>query len=213
MQIIGEQELHSLLPNGEIGARNCFDVRCGEAYKVRDFLELARKVAALQFNNPEYVLLYRGQQSDHKRSTSEGESFTSLSPQLFRGEDKRNPQQSVLEKRFGQLKKAEQELVRAYERQGFPDSERLKRQQILRWSILQHYTVCPTPLLDVTSSLRIAASFASDGATNEAFVFVLGIPYVSGAITASAEAEIQIVRLSSVCPPDAVRPTSRKDTY
>jgi hypothetical protein len=60
--------------------------------------------------------------------------------------------------------------------------------------------------LDVTHSLRIAASFASDGADDEAVVFVLGVPFLSGAITASAEAGLQIVRLSSVCPPAAVRP-------
>jgi hypothetical protein len=37
-------------------------------------------------------------------------------------------------------------------------------------------------------------------------VFVVGVPHISDAITASAEAGLQIVRLSSVCPPSAVRP-------
>jgi hypothetical protein len=82
----------------------------------------------------------------------------------------------------------------------------LRHQQNCRTAVLQHYEICPTPLLDVTQSLRIAASFASDGADREAFVFVLGVPNLSGAITASAEAGIQVVRLSSVCPPAAVRP-------
>jgi hypothetical protein len=40
----------------------------------------------------------------------------------------------------------------------------------------------------------------------EAFLFVLGVPNLSGAVTASAEASLQVVRLSSACPPDAVRP-------
>jgi hypothetical protein len=89
--------------------------------------------------------------------------------------------------------------------------ERLERHRILRWSILQHYEVCPTPLLDVTHSLRIAASFASLPAPGaelgeQVFIYVLGVPNLSGAITASAEAGLQIVRLSSVCPPQAVRP-------
>jgi hypothetical protein len=60
--------------------------------------------------------------------------------------------------------------------------------------------------LDVTHSLRIAASFASANDNREAFVFVLGVPNLSGAVTASAEACLQIIRLSSVCPPSAVRP-------
>ena len=83
--------------------------------------------------------------------------------------------------------------------------DRMKRQQILRWAILQHYEVCPTPLLDVTHSLRIAASFASAHADNSAYIFVVGVPNLSGAVTASAEASIQTIRLSSVCPPTAVR--------
>src|SRR5262249_12094080 len=74
----------------------------------------------------------------------------------------------------------------------------------------QHYEVCRTPLLDVTHSLRIAASFASlppaNGPARKAFVFVIGVPNLSGAITASAQAGLQIVRLSRVCPPTAMRP-------
>jgi hypothetical protein len=112
----------------------------------------------------------------------------------------------VLRRRFDLLARAERELVRRYVDHGFLGRENLMRQQILRWSILQHYEVCRTPLLDVTHSLRIAASFASDGAGDEAFIFVLGVPNLSGAVTASAEAGLQIVRLSSVCPPAAVRP-------
>ncbi len=33
-----------------------------------------------------------------------------------------------------------------------------------------------------------------------------GVPNLSGAVTASSEAGLQIVRLSSACPPEAVRP-------
>ena len=85
-------------------------------------------------------------------------------------------------------------------------SDRIRRYRLIRWAILQHYEVCETPLLDVTTSIRIAASFASLGETPEAFIYALGVPNLSGAITASAEASVTIVRLSSVCPPEAVRP-------
>jgi FRG domain len=85
--------------------------------------------------------------------------------------------------------------------------DRLKRHRIIRWAILQHYQVCATPLIDVTHSLRIAASFASNKHdAGEAFVFIFGVPNISGAVTASSEAGLQIIRLSSACPPDAVRP-------
>jgi hypothetical protein len=53
----------------------------------------------------------------------------------------------------------------------------------------------------------VAASFASiNNQTTEAFLFIFGVPNLSGAVTASAEASLQIVRLSSACPPEAVRP-------
>jgi hypothetical protein len=98
-------------------------------------------------------------------------------------------------------------LIDRYVASGLPDALRVKRQRIIRWSILQHYGVCATPLLDVTQSLRVAASMAThNNDTEEAFVFAIAVPNLSGAITASAEAGLQIVRLSSACPPSAVRP-------
>ena len=60
----------------------------------------------------------------------------------------------------------------------------------------------PDSSLDVTHSLRVAASFAShENDTDEAFVFVFGVPNLSGAVTASSEAGLQIIRLSSVMSP------------
>jgi hypothetical protein len=165
-------------------------------------MDLATKVAQLQFMNRDYVLLFRGQNADYKNT----QGNTSLKPSLFRSINGINPDPGLLMRRFDALKSAERILGEMYSGRQFLGRERLERQQIVRWSILQHYEVCPTPLLDVTHSLRIAASFASHHASGEAFVFALGAPNLSGAITASAEASIQIVRLSSVCPPSALRP-------
>jgi hypothetical protein len=39
-----------------------------------------------------------------------------------------------------------------------------------------------------------------------AYLYVLAGPNLSGAITANAEAGLQVVRLSSACPPAAIRP-------
>src|SRR6202008_3584088 len=92
--------------------------------------------------------------------------FPHTTPHKIPGEDE-------LTHRFEKLTRAEEALVQRYEIAGLLKPELLKRQRILRWSILQHYHVCGTPLLDVTHSLRIAASFASLKATTEAFVFCL----------------------------------------
>jgi hypothetical protein len=203
MQTIGEQELWSFFGDSPEARRaKATAVRQGAGCRVSSFLELATKVAELQFRNRDYVLLFRGQSGDYRNSKKN----TTLKPSLFRPVQSKNPTAGQLIQRFQILARAEQELVARYAQSGLLGLERLKRHRILRWSILQHYEVCLTPLLDVTHSLRIAASFASLSDTDEAFIFVLGVPNLSGAITASAEAGLQIVRLSSVCPPTAVRP-------
>lgn len=152
--------------------------------------------------NRDYVLLFRGQSKEHKSF----QHNTTLKPSLFREDAGRNPSEEVLRRRFERLAEAERILVQAYSERGFRGTESVERYQIVRWAILQHYEVCATPLLDVTHSLRIAASFATASGAREGFIFVLGVPNLSGAITASAEAGIQIIRLSSVCPPSALRP-------
>ena len=205
METIGSQKIWSFYDGSRAAeiVKNA-TVRAGGGNRVASFMELATKVAELQFKNRDHVLLFRGQRNDRRNRKKN----TTLKPSLFRPEAKSadNPGPLLLTQRFDRLKRAEGELVNRYEKARLLGTERLKRQRILRWSILQHYEVCSTPLLDVTHSLRIAASFASLRATADAFVFVLGVPNLSGAITASAEAGLQIVRLSSVCPPSAVRP-------
>jgi hypothetical protein len=203
MEVVGEQNNWSFLANEqEAKVAKCGTIRQDSGHRVGSYLELATKIAELQYRNRDYVLFFRGQNTDYKNI----QRRTTLKPSLFRAVGKGNPDQVTLEMRFNVLFQAENRLGYLYNQHQFLGFERLNRQQIIRWAILQHYEVCPTPLLDVTHSLRIAASFASDGSIGDAFIFVLAIPNLSGAITASAEAGIQTVRLSSVCPPSAVRP-------
>jgi hypothetical protein len=205
METIGQQKLWTFNVSGKIELMDAVTVRKEAALHVFGFQDLALRVCELQFRNRDFVLLFRGQKSDYKNKAAE----TTIRPTLLRpsGPDG-NPSPETIEKRFEELQAREQALLDAYPGT-FPDKEderRLRRERILRWSILQHYEVCATPLLDVTNSLQIAASFASVDVPEEAYVFVLGLPNLSGAITASVEAGIQIVRLASVCPPRAVRP-------
>lgn len=205
METIGEQRIWTFFPGSTkaVVARNCTAVRRAEAHRVASYPELASKLAELQFMNREHVLMMRGQGGDHRNRVHS----TSLKPSIMRSSKPgRVPSVDGLEARFARLRAAEEQLVRQYDAAGFLGLDRISRQRILRWAILQHYEICRTPLLDVTHSLRIAASFACDGGSDDGHVFVLGVPNVSGAVTASAEAGLQIVRLSSVCPPTAVRP-------
>jgi len=178
-------------------------IRGGPGHEVASYFELAKKVAELQFLNRDHVLLFRGQGHDFR--TTKNNSM--LKSSIFRLNGKNLPSKGVLEKRFKILRGAEAELVARYTSEKLKGYDRVKRHRIIRWAILQHYEVCATPLLDVTHSLRIAASFASSGNdTEEAYLFAFGVPNLSGAVTASSEAGLQVIRLSSACPPDAVRP-------
>jgi FRG domain len=204
VELILQQELWSFYDSNAQAQKvgKLSTIRNAKGHLVRNYLELAKKIAELQFRNREYVLLFRGQRTDYKNR----EKNTSLKPSLFRPLNGNNPGPDILLQRFDTLRAAERSLIAEYGRRGLPSPARLQRHRVLRWAILQHYEVCLTPLLDVTHSLRIAASFASEGASESAYLFVVGVPNLSGAITASAEAGLQIVRLSSVCPPVAVRP-------
>jgi len=203
MDTIGVQELWSFRDTeAKASVVKCREVRQTRGCLVSKYMDLAGKIAELQFRNRDYVFLFRGQANDHQNTNG----LSTLQPSIFRSNN-RNFDSSELPYKFEQLKAAETRLVENFGRTNLIGHDELIRQKILRWSILQHYEVCDTPLLDVTQSLRIAASFASNkNETDEAFLYVLGVPNVSGAISASAEAGIQIVRLSSVCPPSAMRP-------
>ena len=205
MEIIGNQKIGSMSDGkNSIKSLSCNAIRKESAYFVDNYMQLAMKIVQLQFLNRDFVFMFRGQANDYKNRLGN----SSLKPSMLRGEINSNkpPAINTLNNRFEKLIAAEKALVNKVEQEKVFGRDRIKRQRIIRWAILQHYEICTTPLLDVTQSLRIAASFASSGDHDEAFVFILGVPQVSGAITASAEVGIQIVRLASVCPPSAVRP-------
>src|SRR6202521_5668488 len=155
METIGTQEIWSL-PDGATKAetKTCTQVRKGRGHKVESFLELATKVAELQFMNRDHVLLFWGQAEDHRNVRNN----TTLKPTLFRPKSQGNPSPTVLIDRFDDVKRAEQRLARPSHQNQFIGVGRLERHQSLRWCLLDHYEVCPTPLLDVSHALRIAAS-------------------------------------------------------
>ncbi|MCC6477268.1 FRG domain-containing protein [bacterium] len=167
---------------------------------VESYADLVAKIARLSFYNPEWVLFFRGQARDFVNKNG-----TSLRPQIFRAEQGQylvSP--PVLRKRYEKLQRADDMLREMYTYVG---KKRIVRHQILRWAILQHYEVCPTPLLDITQSLRVAVTFATCEAENDfAYVYVLAVPQVTGSISTSTEHSLQIIRLSSICPPAARRP-------
>jgi len=203
MDALGASELWSFV-SGETKATpvKVSNIRSDPGVLVSSYLDMAKKVAELQFRNREFVLLFRGQTSDHKTRAG----LTTLRPSIFRPKTGRELiGQTTLAERLELLGEAEALLTAKFKEQNGLGRTRVERQRLLRWAILQHYDVCDTPLLDVTQSLRIAASFAAHNAA-ESFVYAFAIPNLSGTVTVSAETGIQVVRLSGACPPSAIRP-------
>ena len=190
--------------NGRLQLLSVDQIRANDGHLVRSYSELISKLAQLAFNNPDFVLLMRGQSREHME-----DSKTTLFPTIYR-RPSHGPDfySSELEDRYALLKRNEERLYHILRSTAYWD--RVGRSDIARWAILQHYEVCPTPLLDVTQSALVACSFAFLGNqtanANHFFLYVLGVPQINGSITVSPNHSLQVVRLSSVCPPETLRP-------
>ncbi len=168
-------------------------ITSSEAFEVSSYAELVRLVAKITFNNPEINIYYRGQKKDHYGSDNRSE----ILPSLYRGSFK------SLNKT--KLEIATSELIKKFEDNKIDGYKKIKKFPIVAWSILQHYEVCDTPLLDVTDSLLVACSFALSG-ESDGYLYLLGLPHANGSVTYSTEHELFNIKLNSICPPEALRP-------
>ena len=146
------------------------------AVPVSSFRQLMDYVARLSYLNKDNLLFFRGQGFDYTNKAG----ASTLYPSIYSGE---RVSRDELDIRFNILKSASRRLsdsLKTEKIEGFKD---VKRRKYIQWSILQHYEVCPTPLLDLTHSLRVACSFAFHSKNdNNPFVFVLGLPYLTNRV-------------------------------
>ncbi len=175
--------------------------------EVSSYRKLMEHVARLSYANKDYLLFFRGQPNDYKNKAG----ASSFYPSIYRGE---RLSRSELEIRFDILSSASMRLSEAFTREKIEGAGEVRRRKYIQWSILQHYEVCPTPLLDLTHSVRVACSFAFLDSTGEdPYVFVFGLPYITNRISVNSEHDLVNVRLLSICPPDALRPFSKKGIF
>jgi hypothetical protein len=169
-------------------------------FEISTFRTLVEHVARLAYLNPDELLFFRGQDKDFQ-SRAGG---TTLYPMIYRGD---SVAARELRHRFELLDQAARLLVERFKKAGVDGHRELRQKRYIQWSILQHYGVLPTPLLDLTQSIRVACSFAQLHSTDPTcYVYVLGLPYVTNRISINSEHDIVNVRLLSICPPDALRP-------
>jgi FRG domain len=125
---------------------------------------------------------------------------SNLYPSIYRIDERnRAKRKEQLFQRYDVMAKMEERLL---------DSVPLREvhaDRLVRWALLQHYEICPTPLLDVTPSLQVALSFALESNDDDAFLYLFGVPHVSGPISISVDAGTQIIQLAQLCPPGALR--------
>jgi hypothetical protein len=167
---------------------------------VDNFGKLVEYTASLAYLNKDHLLFYRGQGIDYKNKNNKSTFY----PSIYRGDylSKRE-----IAHRFDILNQSASKLVEILSTRIKDGKKELKQKKYIQWSILQHYEVCGTPLVDFTHSLRVACSFAQLNNTNKfAYIYVFGLPYITNRISINSEHDLVNIRLLSICPPDALRP-------
>lgn len=177
------------------------DIRESDPVKISSFRDLVKAVARIANHNPDYSLFFRGQGKDYKLSSG----ASSFYPTILRSPG-RSLSNKELQERYETLDLCSTELIDRLASLQIENLNKLKKFPELIWSILQHYEVCPTPLVDFTHSLRVASSFALNDVNDAAYIFVFAFPYPNGTISYFTEEELLNVRLLSACPAEALRP-------
>ncbi|MBI1233046.1 MAG: FRG domain-containing protein [Alphaproteobacteria bacterium] len=215
MKRVGEKELYVFTENGFKRGSNDF-ARKDAGYYVSNYGELVSNISEIQYSNRDYVFLFRGQNGDY----ADERGLTTIKPSMYRNY---SPSKGLVFDRDKIIQNSKHlEMCEAKLIEKFSDVygsrneflHDLKRNEILRWSILQHYEICKTPLLDVTSSLSVACSFASisinknksESESDFAHIMVLAVPALTGGASVFADEGFQVLRLSNFCPPSAARP-------
>ncbi len=167
---------------------------------IETFHDLIMEIAELSYKNPDVMLFYRGQNNNYIKT-----KYATLYPTIYRSNSEKD-----IKFGFEILEKTSTMLMTELEKDNNVDKEEikeLKKIKLLQYSILQHYEVCKTPLLDLTQSIKVACSFAIlDNKDKTGYIYVLGMPYVNGRISVDSEDYITNVRLLSISSSSSKRP-------
>ncbi len=176
------------------------EIAQNKGFFVRTFRELVEQVAKLSYFNKDHLLFFRGQSSDYRNKAGKSTFY----PTIYRSD---YLTQQELDYRFDKLQSASKILTELFKKNKIEGRYELRRKKFIQWSILQHYEVTETPLIDITQSIRVACSFAQlNNEYETAFVYVFGLPYYTNRISINSEHDLINIRLLSITPPQALRP-------
>jgi len=180
------------------------EIASKEPIMINSFEELVKEVAILSFRNKDYLLFYRGQNENYVNQAGN----SSFYPSIYRT-NREKLSKELLGVRFKKLDQASNLLIQKFvkNKEDIDGSiKELKNRKYIRWSILQHYEVCDTPLLDLTQSVLVASSFALINKAKQGYFYVFALPYITNRISINSEHDIVNIRLINICPPQAYRP-------
>ncbi len=181
-------------------------IRASEGYPITNFRQLVDEVAMVTLRNKKYEMYYRGQTHDYKNNQgafykNKGIPKTIIYPVICRPERKSDNtlkysiKKSQINKRYEELEKMI-ELARGKKRSHFDE---------YYYSLFQHYSILPTPLIDITQSLRVAATFSLRN-TTKGYLYVFGLPYPNQSISYYSDLEMVLIKLQNISPIKAIRP-------
>lgn len=183
-------------------------IRACDGFPVKTFRELMDIVAQVTLNNGSYEMYYRGQVLDYKNNQS---SFyrnrtpkTVILPTICRPGEKSNKRSITKSQIIKRYDKLETMTGLAKETDLFENEKKVSFNEYY-YSLFQHYDIISTPLIDITQSLRVAASFALRE-SNTGYVYVFGLPFPNQSISCFADLGIVLIKLQNVVPVDAIRP-------
>lgn len=169
---------------------------------VNTYDQLVRHIAKIGYMNRknQWALFFRGQHKDYQDKNGK----TTILPTIFRNNDKESSKDI-----FSTLGQYSYDLLQRLNENETKILGKINvdRYLELQWALLQHYEKCDTPMLDITHSLHVAASFALDKNIDDyGIVFVLAIPYPTDFLSYFPAQSLLLVKLANICPPTADRP-------
>lgn len=179
-------------------------VRASDGFEVTTFRKLMEEVAYVTLNNPQFEMYYRGQNKDYKNNQGvfyqNRNPKTTIYPSICRPEKKADGtlkysvRKAQIEKRYEELSK----ILELVDRRKSYFNE-------YYYALFQHYDILPTPFIDITQSLRVAATFALRN-SSKGYVYVFGLPYPNQSISYFADHGIVLMKLQNMVPAAALRP-------
>jgi len=181
-------------------------VRASEGFKVKNFRDLIANVALVTINNRIYEMFYRGQSNDYMNNQGaiykNRKPKSTVMPSICRpdlkedGTPKYSVRKTTISRRYNELFDLI-EFINGKERKKYSDEYLMV--------LFQHYEILRTPLIDITQSLRVAATFALKE-NNRGYIYVFGLPYPNQSISYFIDSSIILLKLQNIMAIDALRP-------